>query len=161
MSYGIKFKCQNPNVKSNPKPQCQNAFQNGQFFIFYPLCIFTSIGYFWINGWTYIFLHLSFDIHLKFGLWPLSFEFILCTYLDPFRVTIQATPFRGCSWFIFENHVIWAWVLYCYSLPVTSPWVAHIYKWTGIVNSTWCMLVSYLWNSVYFMWIDGAKRLLK
>ena len=48
---------------------------------------------------TYIFLHLSFDIHLKFELWPLSFEFILFTYLDLFRITIQATPSRGGSWF--------------------------------------------------------------
>ena len=57
-----------------------------------------------LNLWTHerlhIFKHLSFDIHLKFacpvksvsyftgGLWPLSFESILFTYLDPFRVTI-------------------------------------------------------------------------
>ena len=32
MPYEIKFKWQNPNVKSNPKPQCQNVFQNDQLF---------------------------------------------------------------------------------------------------------------------------------
>ena len=106
----MKFKWQNPNIKSNPKPQCQNVFQNDQLFIFFPLCIFISVGCVWINGWTYIFKHLSFDIHLKFacpvksvsyftgGLLPLSFKFILFTYLDPFRVTIEATPFSGGSW---------------------------------------------------------------
>ena len=48
-------------------------------------------------GGQYIFKHLSFDIHLKFGLWPLSFKFILFTYLDSFRGTIEATPFRGAN----------------------------------------------------------------
>ena len=106
MPIGIKFKWQNPNVKSNPKPQCQNVFQNDQLLIFFPLCIFTSVGCVWINGWAYIFQHLSFDIHLKFacpvksvsyftgGLWPLSFKFILFTSWISVSIWIlPKTPF--------------------------------------------------------------------
>jgi len=54
-----------------------------------------------LDYWVDIFiLHLSFDIHLKFVLWPLSFQFILFTYLDSFKVIIQATLFRDGSWLI-------------------------------------------------------------
>jgi len=45
MSYGIKLKWQNPNVKSNPKLQFQNVFLKDQLFIFFPLRIFTSVGF--------------------------------------------------------------------------------------------------------------------
>ena len=41
MAYGKKFKWQNPNVKSNPKPQCQNVFQNDQIFI----CKYSGSGF--------------------------------------------------------------------------------------------------------------------
>ena len=36
----------------------------------------------------------GFEVNLKFELWPLSFEFVLFTYLDSFRATIQATSVR-------------------------------------------------------------------
>ena len=57
--------------------------------------------------WTWVIYFLAFVIWHSFEIWALIFviRIFLFTYLGPFRITIQATHFRGGSW-------LTAWKIY-------------------------------------------------
>ena len=65
MSYWMKFKWQNPNVKSNPKPQCQNVFQNDQ--LFFSNCSSSPLkaAFKLMGGHIFLICHLTFTLFDK------------------------------------------------------------------------------------------------